>query len=246
MSQEPQLLGALLDHASAPYRTAGRFAYHFSRGKLGGDPIFRHLLAAGVLPAEARILDLGCGQAVLASWLLAARGLYDRGQWPAGWPAAPRLVHLRGIELMPKDVARAHRALGGDHPQVRIEQGDICRAAFGEANVVTILDVLHYIDHAAQEDVLRRVHAALPPGGRLVTRIGDAAAGLPFHVSNWVDNVVTFVRGHRLPQLYCRPLADWKALLARVGFAVESRPMSEGKPFANVMLVADKLAPPGI
>ena len=34
----------LLDRASAPYRGAGRFAWHFARGKLGHDPVFRHLL----------------------------------------------------------------------------------------------------------------------------------------------------------------------------------------------------------
>jgi hypothetical protein len=45
------------------------------------------------------------------------------------------------------------------------------------------------------------------------------------------------MRGHRLPRLYCRPLAEWVALLQRFGFVVETDPMNEGKPFANVMLV---------
>jgi hypothetical protein len=39
-------------------------------------------------------------------------------------------------------------------------------------------------------------------------------------------------------------LAEWKALLERLGFGVQSIPMSEGTPFANVLLVAD-LAPEG-
>jgi hypothetical protein len=29
----------LIDHASEPYRAAGKFAYHFARGKLGNDPM---------------------------------------------------------------------------------------------------------------------------------------------------------------------------------------------------------------
>lgn len=45
------------------------------------------------------------------------------------------------------------------------------------------------------------------------------------------------MRGHRLPQLYCRPLSEWVALLSRLGFTVRTLPMSEGKPFANVMLI---------
>ncbi|MBI4999063.1 MAG: class I SAM-dependent methyltransferase, partial [Rhodocyclales bacterium] len=123
-------------------------------------------------------------------------------------------------------------------PQVVIRQGDICKLDFGQAYVVTILDVLQYIDFPDQVDILRRVRAALPPGGTFLTRIGDADAGLFFHVCTWVDAAGTFVRGHRLPQLYCRPLKEWVELLRGLGFVVETIPMSAGKPFANVMLVA--------
>jgi cyclopropane fatty-acyl-phospholipid synthase-like methyltransferase len=138
---------------------------------------------------------------------------------------------------MQRDVERAARAFGPDHPVVRVEQGDMNEADFGEVDVVTILDALHYFDHVRQEQVLARIHAALPPGGLFLTRVGNAAAGLPYHLCNWVDHAVTFVRGHRLPQLYCRPLDEWTALLARTGFDVDAVPMNEGKPFANVMLV---------
>ncbi|MBI2307320.1 MAG: class I SAM-dependent methyltransferase [Rhodocyclales bacterium] len=233
-----RFLNRLLDDASRAYRDGGRFAYHFARGKLGGDNIFRELLQRGVFPPAARFLDLGCGQAVFASWLLAARRLYERGDWPADWPQPPRVLELRGYELMPKDVARARAVFANDDATVRILQGDIRAVDFGRADVITILDVLQYIDFARQEDILRRVHAALPAGGVFVTRIGDADAGLPFHLCNWVDHAVTFVRGHRLPQLYTRSLGEWTALLRAIGFEVDSAPMSGRKPFANTMLVA--------
>ncbi len=231
-------LDRLLDDASRPYRAAGRFGYHFSRGKLGSDCIFRELLRRGVFPREARFLDLGCGQAVFASWLLAARRMYEQGDWPADWPEPPRVLELRGYELMASDVARARAALADREPQVSIRRGDICRTDFGQVDVVTILDVLHYIDHAAQEDVLRRARAALPNHGLLITRVGDAAAGLPFRICDWLDRAVILVRWRRRPVLWCRTLADWVKLLEGVGFEVEAMPMSEGKPFANVMLVA--------
>jgi hypothetical protein len=85
--------------------------------------------------------------------------------------------------------------------------------------------------------VLARIRAALPPGGLFLTRVGDAAAGLPYYLCNCVDRMVTFVRGHRLSRLYCRRLSEWVEMLHRLGFAVETHPMNEGKPFANVMLV---------
>jgi len=231
----------LLDEATEAFRTGGHFAYHYARGKLGTDPIFRAILRRGLLPG-GRLLDLGCGQGSLFAWLLAAQRVHDQGQWPADWPSPPRFECMRGIELMQKDVDRAAETFGRHHPVVRVEQGDMNLADFGEADAVTILDALHYFDHERQRQVLQRIRAALPSGGLFLTRIGDASAGLPFHITNGVDHVVTFARGHRLPRLYCRSLADWTALLETVGFDVASDPMSEGKPFANVMLVCHKRA----
>lgn len=233
----PAFRRALVDSATAPFRKVGRFTYYFARGKLRGDPIFFTLLEQGLVPDQARLLDLGCGQGVLPSWLLAARELYESGRWPPGWPPAPRLAAARGVELMRRDVARARKALDG---RVAVELGDIRQVEFGTADVVAILDALHYMPYDDQEGVLRRVHEALVPGGRLVTRFGDAAAGLPFHLCNGMDHVVTFVRGHRLARLYCRPLAEWRGLLERVGFRLRTLPMSGHAPFANVMVIADR------
>jgi SAM-dependent methyltransferase len=226
---------ALLDAAAAPYRSAGRFAWYFARGKLNGDPAFLGLLEWGLIPDDARILDLGCGQGLLASWLLEARALFEAGHWPAHWPPAPKPMAYRGIELMSREVRRGRGALGGRAELVR---GDIRTTDFGKPNTVVILDVLHYIDYAAQEDVLWRVRDALAPRGVLLLRVGDADAGLPFRISNWVDHLVTCTRGHRLSRLYCRSLQDWQASLCRLGFTVEVVPMSRGTPFANVLLVA--------
>ncbi|MGE5472124.1 MAG: class I SAM-dependent methyltransferase [Bacteroidota bacterium] len=229
---------SLLDEASRPFRGGGRFAYHYARGKLSSDCIFRQLLQRGIFPAEARFLDLGCGQGSLFAWLLAARQQYEKGDWPTDWAPAPKPLSLRGFELMQKDVDRAARAFGPNHALVDIRQGDMCEVDFGQADVVTILDALHYIDHARQKALLQRIRAALPAGGLFLTRVGDAGAGLPYHICNWLDHAVTFVRGHRLPTLYCRRLAEWIELLGDLGFDVETMPMSEGKPFANVMLIS--------
>ena len=56
---------SMVDLASARYRSCGRFAYHFARGKLLGDPAFPHLLEQGLIGRGARVLDLGCGQGLL-------------------------------------------------------------------------------------------------------------------------------------------------------------------------------------
>ena len=109
---------SLIDRASAPYRSAGLFAYNFARGKLSGDPVFRALLERGLLLGRGHILDLGCGQGLLASWLRAALLCYKNGNWPQGWPPAPAPHSTRGIELMVRDVERAR--MYSQHPSARL------------------------------------------------------------------------------------------------------------------------------
>lgn len=230
----------LISLAAAPYRPVGFYTWCFARGKLGGDPVFVHLLASGLLSDRPRILDIGCGQGLLTSWLLAARASAARGQWPAAWHPAPAAASVRGVELMAHDVERAERALAHavDAGQVEFLQADMCRTAFAESDAVVILDVLHYVPIPAQDDVLKRVRQALAPGGVLLLRVGDAGGGLRFAISNWVDHVVTTLRGHRLGTLHCRTIAEWMKVLQKLGFSVEAKAMSQGTPFANVLLVA--------
>ncbi len=225
----------LVESAAAPYRAAGRYAWHFARGKLGGDPVFAALLREGLLPAEADILDLGSGQGLLAAWLSAASRAHRTGDWPPDWAAPPRLIGYRGIELNRKDVARAQAAL----PSIaRIEQGDIREADFGRANAVVILDVLHYLTPADQGAVLARVRDCLDPGGILLLRVADARAGLRFRITRGVDSVVAWLRGQRWGRTHCRPLTEWQGVLRSLGLAPRTHPMSAGTPFANHLLVA--------
>jgi SAM-dependent methyltransferase len=230
----------VVEEAAEPYRSAGKFAWHFAKGKLGGDPAFAGMLRLGLIPDRARIIDIGCGQGLLTACLWAAEQQQACGKWFPGWAPAPRDVMVHGIELMPKDVARAREALSAIAYRASFECADMCDAKFTECDVVVILDVLHYVSYEKQEDILARVHRALEFDGKLLLRVGDAAAGLPFKMSNWVDNVVMFIRGHRLPRLYCRSVAEWKAVLEKTGFRVTPMPMHEGTPFANILLVCEK------
>ncbi len=233
---------SLLDSASAPYRSAGRFAWRFARGKLGMDPVFRHLIEQGHIQPGARVLDIGCGQGLLASLLASSGALAQQGRWPSAWPPAPAPRQVTGIELMPRDIARARAALSGLGAQAQFVCGDMRHTEFPSVDAVVILDVLHYIGIHEQNQVLARVRAALPPGGLLLLRVGDASARRGYAISQWVDAVVTRIRGHRVLPQYGRPLAAWSAQLQQLGFEVRSQPMSAGTPFANVLLIA-KVAP---
>jgi SAM-dependent methyltransferase len=228
---------ALLDEASRPYRKVGPglFAYFFARGKLGADPVYQAILELGLLRERARILDLGCGQALLAAWLRAAAHLHEQGRWPENWPPAPRPQSIRGIEVMVRDVERARRALGAEFD---ITHGDIVDVDFGAADAVVVLDVLHYLAPPAQRDILERIRRALPAGGLLLLRVSDARGGLRYHYTRWIDKLVMLARGHPWISPHCRSAAEWQMLLHGTGFDSTSVPMSRGTPFANVLLIA--------
>jgi len=226
---------ALVAAASKPYQRAGRFAWHFARGKLRWDPVFGHLLARGLIAPRTRVLDIGCGQGLLASLLAAAAQAAREGRWPSGWAEPPVDVRVSGIDLLRRDVERARDALGDG---IDIVCADMRTAAFPAVDAVVILDVLHYVSIVEQDAVLERVRAALPLGGRLVLRIGDAAARRRFAVTTWVDRCVTLGRGQGFGRFAGRTLAAWQARLEELGFAVVSAPMHGSTPFANVLLVA--------
>jgi SAM-dependent methyltransferase len=234
----------LLDAASAPYRDAGSFASHYARGKLGIDPVFRYVITEGLIPSDARVLDLGCGQALLTSLYIAAERLAGSGIWPASWAPPPRGVRIQGIELMPRDVGWAHVALGS---AAEIVCGDMREVPFPASDVVVVLDSLQYLAIDDQERVLARIRAALGDDGRegrLLLRISDPSWTLRFLTTQFVDRIVTRWRGHAVAPTFCRPVAAWQRKLVDLGFEVEARPMSRGTPFANVLLVARVAARP--
>ena len=225
----------LVDGASAPYRAAGHYAYHYARGKLTHDPVFEALLARGLLTRHTVILDLGCGQGLLAALLLAARAASDCGAWPAHWPPSPQPSVVRGIELMDRQLRRAQRALGR---RAEFIAGDVRRVDFGNADVVVILDVLHYLAYADQRAILERVRRAQRHGcvAAARRRRGRRRGFCTRKVDRSADSLLA--GGFGINRLYCRTAGEWRALLSATGFDSEIMPMSGGTIFANVLLVA--------
>jgi SAM-dependent methyltransferase len=233
----PELIARLAEAAARPYQALGPFAYQWARNKLRWDPMFAALLELGVLPPGARVLDLGCGRSLLAAWLLAAERLAADGAWTAV-PQPPRGLRFEGVELTARHADCGRRALAAWGERVHVRTGDLCAAPVDGAQVVTLLDAIHYLAHADQERLLDRLRRELPPDGVLLARVGDGGAGLRAHGSRLTDRLVLLAQARRWSPLSCRPLAAWIEALRSRGLAVTARPMSAGTPFANALLIA--------
>lgn len=219
-------LDALIENAAERYRSSGRYAWHFARGKLRHDPLFRGLMVEVLLANRGTILDLGCGRGLLFAWLAAATTR----------PFEPG-VRMHGLELCADAVGIARRAL---EDVAQIDQGDIRSARFPRASVIVIADVLFYLDRQNQDRVLDKAAHALEPGGLLVIREADAAGGWRFSVTKWAERVVGAGRGRLWQPLSYRSRDDWLTTLEGLALEVTLRPLSAGTPFSNVLYVARK------
>ena len=230
---------ALAKDAAVRYKPAGRFAYHFAFGKLTRDPAFAHIVQNGLLARSRRILDLGCGQGLLAALIEAAR---DRSNaWPSDLPFAPAPVAYHGVDIHERDIERARRAVNGI---ARFACSDIRSTPFDAADTIVLLDVLHYFDLDAQHDLLHRARTALGSGGTLLLRVADKSSSLRYRFTIEVDRLVVALRRHRVCRFHCRPLAAWIRTLEGLDFEVAVTPMRSGQPFANALIVARYDSPP--
>jgi len=210
--------GGVVARVAARYARCGRMVQGFVRGKLRHDPVYRALVERSVAEGP-RLVDLGCGRGILLALALEVR------RSPA--PAA-----LHGIELAAAPACSARRALGD---AATIVEADLTAAEVPSCDTVTILDVLHYLDPAAQDDLLARVRAALPMDGRLFIREADAAAGAGFVAVTAGERLCAIARGDGIRRFSYREASALTARLEALGFAVSVAPMGGGTPFANLL-----------
>lgn len=138
--------------ALRPYKHMESYPRLFARFKVLMDPMFPRL-ADFVRPAW-RIIDVGCGYATPAAWLLA---IYPALQFLACDPdeerfrIAVRVLGKRG---------RVFRCGAMDLP-----------LANERANAILLLDVLHYLSDSELAVFLARLQPLLLPEGRLIIRV---------------------------------------------------------------------------
>jgi len=111
---------------------------------------------SGLVPAGARVLELGCG-----------------GDNPSTRALAARYDYL-GVDLSPAQLERARRAL----PDVPFELADATELRLEPESFdgVASLFMLGHVPRAQQEPLLRRIGEWLRPGGVLLATLGTAEA----------------------------------------------------------------------
>lgn len=219
----------LVEATAWRYRNAGLLAYGLALAQLRHDPFYRELIKRKMLPPDGSVLHLGCGQGILLALLATARAL---DMMPGGVGGAKRT--LRGIEADTAQAELARTALGSE---AEIMVGDWRREALPACRVAILLDVLCHLEPEEQEAFLNRLTGALEPGGILVVRETDSAAGWRFAATELAERLRALSRGRWQHPRGFRSAKEWRNKLAALGFVVETLNMDRRMPFAQVLLI---------
>ena len=176
------------------------------------------------IPPGAAVLDIGCGGGALLSLVAEFR--------------APRAVC--GVEVSAPALAAAREVLRGWAARIPVALSTYDGAGpppeVRQADVVTMVDVLHHIPRARQDAYLAQLADALRPGARFILKDIDAARPVLVWMNRLHDLLVTGERGHE------RTRASMEQYLVGRGLTLTSVRSRRKAVYPHYTIVADKPA----
>ncbi len=215
--------------AFLPRRLWGnRSTYYYTRTKLRSDPLYDGVLRS--LPGTSLpLLDLGCGLGLLGH-VMRQRGC---------------MKPYVGVDVDAGKIAAAtHAAAHAGLQAVRFQHTDLQQGLPPHAGDVALLDVLQYLDAAAQARLLQAAAGCVAPGGTLVLRTPLALGDRRDRTTRVADRLAWLSGWMGMRPRHYPGRAVLQELLTRSGLhLVTLRPLHGRTPFNSWLLVA--VRPPG-
>ncbi len=179
------------------YRHLPGYPRVFARMKMMMDPMFKEL--DQYVQNPRRIMDIGCGYGVPATWLLE---IYPQAE-------------VYGLEPDEERVLIASRVIG-NRGRADVGRAPDLPEVDGEVNYVLMLDMLHLISDQDVQIAFQRIHAKLSEDGTLLVR-----ATIPSNKRNpwkrWIETVR--LRMTHMPNRF-RGEKEIVDFMEKAGFAV--------------------------
>lgn len=171
-----------------------------------------------MLPESGVIVELGCGEGLLANYLAIASLKRE----------------VIGYEIVPERLARAQKKIKNTSFKV----GDIVDIRYPKADAFILFHVLHHLlSFEAQEVVLRKVKKSLKPQGKLVIVEVYVEPSIKY-LAAWIADhfLVPWVFEKRFhTNAYFRREKSWRELLKKIGYKVKVTLEVKGRPFPNII-----------
>jgi SAM-dependent methyltransferase len=98
-----------------------------------------------------------------------------------------------------------------------VSQGDILKDPWPSADVVVLVDVLHYFPAPLQQELLQRIAEHLGPGGALFLRVMDRDAPGRARFTRLLERAAVAIRWNQAADVHWRGLQEILDDLARFG-----------------------------
>ena len=178
-----------------------------------------------IVPKRGKILDLGCGDGIFVNYLATTSPKRD----------------LIGIEVNKDRLKTANRGL----KNTKFLVGSVLTESFSKVDVITMIHLLHHLpSKKSQEELIEKTYKSLRMGGKLIIAEVSEKPLLKYFLSWVVDAFVVpmlFEGKFFSGDIFYRKDAEWKNLLLKYGFKVQSMSLQKGKPFSHSLFVATKI-----
>ena len=205
-------------------RCAQRWDFYYTKSKLGTDPVYAAVvqeLKDSTLP----VLDIGCGMGLLAHYLRAA-GLH---------------MAVEGFDFDARKIRSAEQmATAGSLQNVKFTCGDARSGLDSFAGNVVILDVLQYLDRAAQDELLTDACSRVAPGGKFIIRTGLEDNSWRYKVTVAGDLLAKATRWMKAAPVVYPTAESLTRVFTACGLSVRIQPLWGGTPFNNHLVVAER------
>lgn len=177
---------------------------------------------AALLPTEGKIFDGGCGHGLLSLALALSEPTRK----------------IIGVDHSERRVGVSTIAASG-LSNVVFKMGDYSAISWEIYDGMALIDVLHYLPHGKQDEILRSCFTYLRPGGIFLFREVDPSSGFASRFNRVHEKIMTGLGFTRAHGLYFRKPGEWKAVAEQAGFRVLARPFTRF-PFADVLFECRK------
>lgn len=171
-----------------------------------------------ILPKKGLIIDLGCGNGPLTSYL----ALSSKNRLVKGWDIDEKRM---------QESVKISKTI----KNLKFEKKNPIANAIPKVDAVLASDFLHHISYSSQEKVLEKIYQVLKPQGVLLIKEVDKE-DFPKYFGSFIFDHLFYPKD----TIYFRSKKDWTTLLEGYGFKVSTKKALFWFPASTNLLICTK------